>query len=61
MSSWRGGEFDAIVISTLPAGVSRRIGMDVVSRLRRRQPSVRLIHVVANEVPTHAPPSTEAP
>lgn len=44
-----GRRYDAIVISTLPAGVSRWIGMDVVSRLRRQHPRVRLIHVVARE------------
>lgn len=41
--------YDAIVISTLPPGLSRWIKMDVVSRLRRSHPGVRLIHVVAKE------------
>lgn len=42
-----GGRYDAIVISTFPPGVSRWIKMDVVSRLQRKHPSVRVIHVVA--------------
>jgi hypothetical protein len=42
-----GRRYDAIVISTLPPGLSRWIKMDVVSRLRRSHPRLRLIHVVA--------------
>ncbi len=44
-----GRRYDAIVISTLPPGLSRWIKMDVVSRLRRSHPRAGLIHVVANE------------
>ena len=44
-----GRRYDAIVISTLPPGLSRWIRMDVVSRLRRSHPRLRLIHVVAKE------------
>ncbi len=44
-----GRRYDAIVISTLPPGISRWIKMDVVSRLRRTHPRVRLIHVAAKE------------
>lgn len=42
-----GRQYDAIVISTLPAGVSRWLGMDVVSRVRRNFPRHRVIHVVS--------------
>jgi len=42
-----GGQYDAIVISTLPAGVSKWLGMDVLSRVRRNFPRHRVIHVVA--------------
>jgi hypothetical protein len=53
-----GRRYDTIVISSLPAGISRWIKMDVVSRLRRKLPRTPLIHVVAkdsqatHEVPT---------
>jgi hypothetical protein len=52
----RGGRYDAIVISTLPPGISRWLKMDVVSRLRRKRPGTRVIHVVAEEA---APPQSE--
>ena len=42
-----GRRYDAVVISTLPAGLSRWIKMDVVSRLQRKRPRLRLIHVEA--------------
>ncbi len=42
-----GRRYDTIVISTLPVGISRWIKMDVVSRLHRAHPRVRVIHVVA--------------
>lgn len=44
-----GRRYDAIVISTLPAGISRWIKMDVVSRLQRKRPRLRIIHVVAED------------
>jgi triosephosphate isomerase len=44
-----GRQYEAIVISTLPAGISRWIKMDVVSRLQRAYPHIRLIHVIADE------------
>jgi hypothetical protein len=44
-----GRRYDAIVISSLPPGLSRWIKMDVVSRLRRSHPRARLIHVIAGE------------
>jgi hypothetical protein len=42
-----GRRYDAVVISTLPAPMSRWIKMDVVSRLRRQRPHLNVIHVVA--------------
>ncbi|HEV2414186.1 MAG TPA: hypothetical protein VGX27_05215 [Candidatus Dormibacteraeota bacterium] len=44
-----GNRYDTIVVSTLPAGISRWIKMDVVSRLQRKRPKVPVIHVVAEE------------
>lgn len=43
-----GHQYDAIVISTLPAGVSKWLGMDVLSRVRRNFPRHRVIHVEAS-------------
>jgi hypothetical protein len=42
-----GRRYDAIVVSTLPAGRSRWLKLDVVSRLRRSLPGRRLVHVEA--------------
>lgn len=39
--------YEAIVLSTLPAGVSRWLRMDLPSRVARRHPEIRLVHVVA--------------
>ena len=47
-----GRRYDAIVISTLPPGLSRWIKMDVISRLRRTHPGWRIVHVVAEEFPS---------
>jgi hypothetical protein len=52
-----GRRYDAAVISTLPAGFSRWIKMDVVSRLRRKRPRLRLIHVIAQESEVGSPRS----
>ena len=41
-----GRRYDAVVVSTLAVGLSRWIKMDVVSRLKRKRPQLRLIHVV---------------
>jgi hypothetical protein len=40
-------KYEAIVLSTLPPGVSRWLRMDLPSRVARRHPEVRLIHVVS--------------
>lgn len=40
-------EYEAIVVSTLPPGLSRWLRMDLPSRVARRHPSIRLVHVVA--------------
>jgi hypothetical protein len=37
--------FGAIVLSTLPAGLSRWLGLDIISRVRRHYPAIRVIHV----------------
>jgi hypothetical protein len=44
-----GRRYEAVVISTLPPGISRWIKMDVVSRLRRNRPRLRIIHIVAED------------
>lgn len=44
-----GRRYAAIVLSTFPVGISRWIKMDVVSRLVRAHPRIRVIHVVAEE------------
>jgi hypothetical protein len=40
-------KYEAIVLSTLPPGVSRWLRMDLPSRVARRHPNVRVVHVVA--------------
>lgn len=55
-----GRRYAAIVISTLPPGLSRWIKMDAVSRLRRTHPRVRLIHVVSGDESTPANARTES-
>ena len=42
-----GDEFDAVIISTFPPGISRWLGMNVVQRLERTI-DVPVVHVVAN-------------
>lgn len=55
-----GRRYAAIVISTLPPGLSRWIKMDAVSRLRRTHPRVRLIHVVSTSEPAPAHPDARS-
>jgi hypothetical protein len=50
-----GNRYDAIVISTFPPGLSRWIKMDVVSRLRRKRPHLRLIHITPAEPEASTP------
>ncbi len=40
-------KYEAIVLSTLPPGASRWLRMDLPSRVARRHPEIRLVHVVA--------------
>jgi len=49
----RGETFDEIIISTLPAGVSRWLASNVVRRLRSYS-DLPVTHVVAERVPLHA-------
>jgi hypothetical protein len=47
-----GRRYAAVVVSTLPAGLSRWVRMNVLSRVRRNYPGLRVIHV---EAPSPAP------
>ena len=40
--------YAGIVISTLPPGVSRWLKLDIISRIQRRLPPDRVVHVVSN-------------
>jgi hypothetical protein len=44
--------YEAVVISTLPPGVSRWLHMDVQCRIARRHPGIRTVHVVARSAPS---------
>jgi hypothetical protein len=44
-----GGPYKAVVISTFPAGISRWLKLDAVSRLRRQHPGLKVIHVISGE------------
>lgn len=44
--------FDEVILSTLPAGVSRWLRLDLISRVERAVP-VPVTHVVAEQVPAH--------
>lgn len=46
------GAFDAIVLSTLPAGPSRWLHLDVPTRMRKAFPKVEVVHLEAE--PAHA-------
>jgi hypothetical protein len=48
------GGFAAIVISTLPVGVSRWLNLDLPSRVRRQFPNHRILHVAGLPTPTAA-------
>lgn len=45
-------KYDAIVLSTLPPGVSRWLRMDLPSRVARGHPEIRLVHVVSRSATT---------
>jgi hypothetical protein len=42
-----GGAYEAVVISTLPPGLSRWLRTDLPRKVARRFPNVRMIHVIA--------------
>lgn len=46
------GAFDGIVLSTLPAGPSRWLHLDVPSRMRKAFPKIDVVHLEAE--PAHA-------
>jgi hypothetical protein len=46
--------YETIVLSTLPIGISRWVKMDVVSRLRRQHPALRVLHVTSETAPKPA-------
>jgi hypothetical protein len=50
-----GGRFAAVVVSTLPGGLSRWLRMDVISRVRRNFPRHRVIHVAVTPTPATSP------
>lgn len=47
----RGANYDALIISTLPLGVSRWLRLDLPTRVSRPFPRIRVIHVVAYMAP----------
>lgn len=49
----RAGDYDAIILSTLPAGVSRWVGMDLPHRVQRRY-DLPLTHIEAEPEVTAA-------
>ena len=50
-----GQRFAAIVVSTLPSGLSRWLRMDVISRVRRNFPRHRVIHVAVTRALAEGP------
>ena len=55
-----GRRYAAIVISTLPAGMSRWLKLDVISRARRSYPRQKVIHVMS-QPPQGASRARETP
>jgi hypothetical protein len=43
----RAGDYSAVVISTLPRGLSRWIRMDLPTKVARRFPGIKLVHVTS--------------
>jgi len=52
-------KYEAIVLSTLPPGVSRWLRMDLPSRVARRHPEITLIHVVSRSATSRS--TSESP
>jgi len=52
----RGETYSAIVISTLPPGISAWLRRDVPARLARRYPQLEIVHVVAGRAPAQPAP-----
>ncbi len=48
------GPFDEILISTLPPGLSRWLGLDLPTRVARRFPDSRVTHVLGQPLPEPA-------
>jgi hypothetical protein len=48
------GSFTGIVLSTLPAGPSRWLHLDVPSRMRKAFPKLEVVHLVAEPAHAHA-------
>jgi hypothetical protein len=48
----RSGDYDTVVISTLPPGISRWLRLDLPAQVSRRFPRIRVIHVVAHAAAT---------
>lgn len=46
-------DFDEIILSTLPPGISRWLRLDLISRVERSV-SIPVTHIVAEEAPAHA-------
>ena len=44
----RSGDYDTVVISTLPPGVSRWLRLDLPAQVSRRFPRIQVIHVIAH-------------
>jgi len=60
----RGETYSAIVVSTLPPGISRWLRMDVPARLARSYPQLEIVHVVAGRLSSAEatpPKATELP
>ena|SRR2546422_7620767 len=57
----RGGDYGVVVISTLPPGLSRWTRMDLPTRVARRFPAVKVVHVIAQPTVATASQATESP
>jgi hypothetical protein len=57
----RGQTYSAIVVSTLPPGISRWLRMDVPARLARGYPQLEVVHVVAGRLSSAETAPPEGP